>query len=419
MYLDPLPVDPDDGSPPASGLATVEQAVAAIRRGEMVVVVDSPARENEGDLVMAAEHVTPQAINFMATHARGLICVALLRSRLDELGIGPMVVENSDPHDTAFHVSVDHRTRTTTGISASDRSSTIAALVDPASRAGDFRRPGHVFPLAYREGGVLRRAGHTEAAVDLARLAGLTPAGVICEIAGADGEMARLPRLLEYAREHRLLVVAISDLIAYRRERERLVTRVSEARLPLEGAEFTAIAYRDAIGGEEHLALVLGDVHARDDVLVRVHSECLTGDVLGSRRCDCGPQLKLALARIVEEGCGVLVYLRGQEGRGIGLGAKIHAYRLQDRGLDTVDANLTLGFPSDRRDYGTGMQILRDLGVTRMRLLTNNPAKRAGLEGYGLSVTERVALVTSPTPENVRYLATKQSRLGHLLDLDR
>jgi 3,4-dihydroxy 2-butanone 4-phosphate synthase/GTP cyclohydrolase II len=402
---------------PHTSLARVEDAVAAIARGEMVVVVDSPARENEGDLVMAAEHVTPQAINFMATHGRGLICVALTDERLAELEIAPMVARSTDPKGTAFHVSVDHRTRATTGISASDRANTIAALVDPASRADDFTRPGHVFPLAYREGGVLKRAGHTEASVDLARMAGLRPAGVLCEIAGADGEMARLPALLAFAAEHGLLVVAISDLIAHRRQREQLVVRASEARLPLEGADFTAIAYDEVIDGHEHLALVLGDVRGREGVLVRVHSECLTGDVFGSRRCDCGPQLHLAIRRIVAEGCGVVVYLRGQEGRGIGLSAKIHAYRLQDGGLDTVDANVALGYPSDRRDYGTGMQILRDLGITSMRLLTNNPAKRAGLEGYGLSVLERVPLVTEPTPENMHYLSTKQARLGHLLDV--
>ena len=401
-----------------AGLASVEDAVAAIARGEMVVVVDAPDRENEGDVVMAAERVTPAAINFMATHARGLICVALRKERLDELAIPPMVAESTDPKGTAFHVGVDHRTRTTTGISASDRASTIAALADRASAAEDFTRPGHVFPLAYREGGVLRRAGHTEAAVDLSRLAGLAPAGVLCEIAGDDGEMIRLPGLIEFARTHGLLVVAISDLIAYRQSRERLVARVSEARLPLAGAEFRAVAFRDLLDGREHLALVLGDPGRADDVLVRVHSECITGDVFGSRRCDCGPQLELAIARIVEHGSGVVVYLRGQEGRGIGLSAKIHAYQLQDDGLDTVDANLVLGFPSDRRDYGVGMQILRELGVSRMRLLTNNPAKRVGLEGYGLSVIERIPLVTSPTPENARYLQTKQERMGHIFQLE-
>jgi 3,4-dihydroxy 2-butanone 4-phosphate synthase/GTP cyclohydrolase II len=401
----------------APGLARVEDAIDAIARGEMVVVVDSPARENEGDLVMAAEHVTPAAINFMATHGRGLICCALAAERLSQLELPPMVQHSTDPRGTAFHVSVDHRTRATTGISASDRANTIRGLADPESRPDDFTRPGHVFPLAYREGGVLKRAGHTEASVDLARLAGLRPAGVLCEIAGRDGEMARLPALLDFAAEHGLHVVAISDLIAYRREREQLVRRVSEARLPLEGADFTAIAYDDDIEGHEHLALVLGEVRGREGVLVRVHSECLTGDVFGSRRCDCGPQLRLAIQRIVAEGHGVVVYLRGQEGRGIGLSAKIHAYRLQDGGLDTVDANVALGYPTDRRDYGTGMQILRDLGVTSMRLLTNNPAKRAGLEGHGLSVIERVPLVTTPTPENMRYLATKRTRLGHLLEV--
>jgi 3,4-dihydroxy 2-butanone 4-phosphate synthase/GTP cyclohydrolase II len=399
--------------------ATIEAASAAIARGHMVVVVDSPARENEGDLVMAAEKVRPAAINFMATHGRGLICVALTGRRLDELAIGPMVAENTDPKGTAFRVSVDHRTRATTGISASDRANTIAALADPGSRADDFTRPGHVFPLASREGGVLKRAGHTEASVDLARLAGLRPAGVLCEIAGADGEMARLPRLVEFARKHGLLVISISDLIAYRRRRERLVVRVSQAQLPLDGGEFTAIAYREVIDGQEHIALVLGDLGDGEEVLVRVHSECLTGDALGSRRCDCGPQLKMAIDKIAAERRGVLVYLRGQEGRGIGLSAKIHAYRLQDGGLDTVDANAALGYPTDRRDYGTGMQILRDLGVRSMRLMTNNPAKRAGLEGYGLSVVERVPLLTSPTPENARYLSTKRDRMGHVLDLER
>ena len=396
-------------------LAGIPEALAAIGRGEIVVVVDSPDRENEGDLVMAAELVTPRAINFMAMHGRGLVCVAMLKERLDRLGIAPMVADPTDPKRTAFHVTVDHRTRTTTGISAGDRARTIAALADDDSGAEDFTRPGHVFPLAYCEGGVLRRAGHTEASVDLARMAGLSSAAVLCEIAGSDGEMARLPALMEFARRHRLLVIAISDLIAYRRKREHLVVRESEARLPLEWGEFTAIGYRDLVDRGEHIALVLGDVRDRDGVLVRVHSECLTGDVFGSRRCDCGQQLELALEKIGEEGAGVVVYLRGHEGRGIGLLDKLHAYRLQDRGLDTVEANLQLGFPSDRRDYGTGMQILRDLGVRSMRLLTNNPAKRRGLEGYGLSVLERVPLVTEPTPENVRYLHTKRAKLGHLL----
>jgi 3,4-dihydroxy 2-butanone 4-phosphate synthase/GTP cyclohydrolase II len=399
------------------GLAPIEAAVAAIGRGAMVVVVDSPDRENEGDLVMAAEKVTPEAVNFMATHGRGLICAPMLPGRLADLGIEPMVANGTDPHGTAFHVGVDRRADATTGISAADRAATLAALADPASSAADFTRPGHIFPLAARAGGVLRRAGHTEAAVDLAQLAGLRPAGVICEIMAADGRMARLPDLLAFAAEHGLLVVAISDLIAHRRARERLVERVAEARMPLRDADFTAIGYREVHDGREHVALVLGDVRA-PGVLVRVHSECLTGDVFGSQRCDCGAQLDRALALIVAEERGVVVYLRGHEGRGIGLHNKLHAYRLQDRGLDTVDANLELGLPSDRRDYGVGMQILADVGVGPLRLLTNNPAKRAGLEGHGLTVLERVPLRTAPTPENVRYLAAKQRRMGHLLDVD-
>jgi 3,4-dihydroxy 2-butanone 4-phosphate synthase / GTP cyclohydrolase II len=400
------------------GLAAVDEAIAAIARGEMVVVVDSPDRENEGDLVVAAEHVTPEIVNFMATHGRGLICVPMMAERLADLHIPSMVNESTDPKGTAFHVSVDHRRRTTTGISATDRANTIAALADPDSGSEDFTRPGHVFPLAYREGGVLKRAGHTEASIDLARLAGLRPAAVICEIAGDDGEMARLPRLLDFAAEHGLLVIAISDLIAYRHRRERLVQRFGEADLPLDTGSFKALGFKDLVDGREHIALVMGDIRNADPVLVRMHSECLTGDVFGSRRCDCGPQLQLAMDMIAAEGAGVVVYLRGHEGRGIGLLEKLHAYQLQDSGLDTVEANLELGHPADRRDYGIGMQILTDLGVTRMRLLTNNPAKRAGLEGYGLEVVERIPLVTSPTPENVRYLATKKRKLGHLLDLE-
>jgi 3,4-dihydroxy 2-butanone 4-phosphate synthase / GTP cyclohydrolase II len=398
------------------GFTAIDDAVDWIAAGGMVVVVDSPDRENEGDLVMAADHVTPEAINFMATQGRGLICVSLLKERLEELEIGPMVSESTDPKGTAFHVSVDHRTRTTTGISASDRANTIAALADPSARPRDFTRPGHVFPLAYREGGVLTRSGHTEASIDLSRLAGRAPCGVLCEIAGADGEMARLPRLREFAREHGLPLISIADVIAHRRGREQLIERASEARIPLDGGEFTAIGYRDLVDGVEHLALVMGDVRAQRDVLVRVHSECLTGDVFGSRRCDCGRQLEIALERIAEEGCGAVVYLRGHEGRGIGLLAKLHAYRLQDhRGLDTVDANLQLGLPVDRRDYGIGMQILRDLGITRMRLMTNNPAKRMGLEGHGLSIVERVPVIAEPTEDNVAYISSKRLRMGHLL----
>jgi 3,4-dihydroxy 2-butanone 4-phosphate synthase/GTP cyclohydrolase II len=395
--------------------ATVERAIAAIARGEMVIVVDNPDRENEGDLVMAAELATPEALNFMATHGRGLVCVPMLRSRLDELEIPPMVTRNEDPHGTAFHVGVDARTGTT-GISASERAHTILALAAGDTRPADLARPGHVFPLAYADGGVLARAGHTEAAVDLAVAAGLAPAGVICEVARADGEMARLPELLRLADEHGLAVLAISDLIAWRRSSEKLVERLCATRMPLAEAEFQAVAYRDLIEGREHIALTLGRLAGGPPPLVRMHSECLTGDVFGSRRCDCGAQLELALARIAAEGRGVVVYLRGHEGRGIGLVNKLHAYRLQDDGLDTVEANLALGQPVDRRDYGIGMQILDDLGVRRMRLLTNNPAKRAGLEGYGLEVVERVPLGTPSTQENVRYLRTKREKLGHLID---
>jgi 3,4-dihydroxy 2-butanone 4-phosphate synthase / GTP cyclohydrolase II len=403
-------------TPPRNGLASIEEAVSAIACGEMVVVVDSPERENEGDLVMAADKVTPEAVNFMASFGRGLICVPMARERLAELAIAPMVAEGTDPHGTAFHVGVDHRELATTGISAADRAATIAALASPGSRPQNFTRPGHVFPLASRPGGVLRRPGHTEAAVDLATLAGLRPAGVICEIIAGNGQMARLPELLDFAGEHGLVVVAISDLIAYRRRHERCIERTTDARMPLREAEFTAIGYRDVRDGREHVALVLGDVSAAG-VLVRVHSECLTGDVFGSRRCDCGAQLDRALEIIAAAGRGAVVYLRGQEGRGIGLHNKLHAYRLQDRGLDTVEANLELGLPSDGRDYGVAMQILADLGVGPLRLLTNNPAKRKGLEADGLTVLERVPLHTEPTPENVHYLATKQRRMGHLLDL--
>jgi 3,4-dihydroxy 2-butanone 4-phosphate synthase/GTP cyclohydrolase II len=402
-------------SDPNDPTTNLREAIDAIRRGELIVVVDSAERENEGDLVMAAEKITPEAVNFMATHGRGLVCVPMLADRLDALGIPPMVARNTDPHGTAFHVGVDH-VRAGTGISARERAETIRALARSESVASDFSQPGHVFPLAYREGGVLRRAGHTEASVDLARLAGLTPAAVVCEIAQADGEMARLSSLIDFAREHGLVLTTVSDVIAHRRQSEKLVERVSEARVPLEQGKFTAIGYRDLIDGTEHLALVMDDERGRSGVLVRMHSECLTGDVFGSRRCDCGAQLDLALDLIAREGRGAVVYLRGHEGRGIGLLNKLHAYRLQDEGADTVEANLDLGHPVDRRDYGTGMQILDDLGIRAMRLLTNNPAKRAGLEGFGLSVLERVPLLTDPTPENVRYLNAKRQKLGHLLE---
>jgi 3,4-dihydroxy 2-butanone 4-phosphate synthase/GTP cyclohydrolase II len=396
----------------------VKPAIAALRRGEPVIVVDSADRENEGDLVISAEMVTPGVVNFMATHGRGLICAPMLTERLDALRIPPMVARNSDPHGTAFHVGVDH-VKCATGISARDRAETIRALARPDSVAADFSQPGHVFPLAYREGGVLRRAGHTEASVDLCRLAGLGPTALICEIAQADGEMARLSSLIDFGRGHGLVMTTIGDLIAHRRQSEKLVERVSEARIPLKYGEFTAIGYRDLVDGTEHLALVMGDVRDRPGVLVRMHSECLTGDVFRSRRCDCGPQLDLALELIARQGCGAVVYLRGHEGRGIGLLNRLHAYRLQDEGADTVQANLELGYPEDRRDYGTGMQILSELGIHELRLLTNNPAKRAGLEGFGLKVVERVPLITDPTPENIRYLNAKRQKPGHLLDQPR
>jgi 3,4-dihydroxy 2-butanone 4-phosphate synthase/GTP cyclohydrolase II len=395
-------------------LASIDECADALRSGEMIVVVDSPTRENEGDLVMAAEKITADAVNFMATHGRGLICTPMLASRLEELSIPPMVAENTDPRGTAFHVGVDAAVGST-GISAADRAATIAALAAPDSERADLVKPGHVFPLAYREGGVLRRAGHTEASIDLLELAGLRPVAVICEITASDGSMARLPDLLAFAAEHDLLVFAISDLIAYRRRQEKLVLRVSRARLPLSQGEFVAVGYRDLLDDREHIALIHGNVWEGGPVLVRVHSECLTGDVFGSLRCDCGEQLDLALRKIVEEGRGVVVYLRGHEGRGIGLLQKLHAYQLQDGGFDTVEANLHLGEPVDRRDYGVGMQILSDLDIREMRLLTNNPAKRAGLEGYGLSIVERVPLETSPRLENISYLATKRDKLGHML----
>ncbi|MEA2394946.1 MAG: 3,4-dihydroxy 2-butanone 4-phosphate synthase / cyclohydrolase [Solirubrobacteraceae bacterium] len=398
-------------------LSSIDDAVAAMRRGEIVIVVDAPTRENEGDLVMAAECATPETINFMATHGRGLICVPMLRERLEALRIPKMVADGTDPRETAFHVGVDHRRGTTTGISASDRATTIRALASGDASPGDFSQPGHVFPLCYQEGGVLRRAGHTEAGIDLAVLADRGAAAVICEVIGEDGEMARLPALLELAREHGLLVVSIADLIAYRRSRERLVVRMSEARLPLASAEFRAITYRDTVEGHDHLVLQLGDVAGGGDVLVRMHSECLTGDVFGSERCDCGRQLQLALDTIAAEGRGVVVYLRGHEGRGIGLGHKLRAYSLQDQGRDTVEANLELGFPADSREYGIGAQILVDLGVTTMRLMTNNPAKYGGIEGYGLEIIERVPMRTVPNEENIAYLRAKQSKLGHLLGL--
>jgi 3,4-dihydroxy 2-butanone 4-phosphate synthase/GTP cyclohydrolase II len=395
---------------------TVEQAIEAFRSGEFVVVVDDADRENEGDLILPAEAATPERIAFMVRHTSGLICVPMLGERLDELRLPLMVTESTDSHRTAFTVSVDVARGTTTGISAGDRAATIRALIDPATAPSDLARPGHIFPLRYQEGGVLRRAGHTEASVDLARLAGRYPAGVLCEIVAQDGSMARLPELVAFAEEHGVVIITIADLIAHRRQSEVLIRRRVEARIPTRHGEFRAIGYESLVDGATHIALVKGDVEGTDEVLVRVHSECLTGDVFGSRRCDCGTQLDLAMERIAAEGTGVIVYLRGHEGRGIGLLHKLAAYTLQDQGQDTVEANVSLGFPPDARDYGIGAQILADLGVGSMRLLTNNPTKRAGLEGFGLSIADRVPLQTEPTPENRDYLRTKAAKLGHLLE---
>jgi 3,4-dihydroxy 2-butanone 4-phosphate synthase/GTP cyclohydrolase II len=400
------------------GLASIDDAVADIRAGRMVIVVDDEARENEGDLILAASKVTTEAIAFMVRHCSGIICVPLEAERLESLALPLMAPQNSEMMGTAFTVSVDARQGTTTGISAADRAATVAALIDPATAPADLARPGHVFPLRYAAGGVLRRAGHTEAAVDLARLAGLPPAGVLCEVVNEDGTMARLPDLLRFAAAHGLRIVSIADLIAYRRMREKLVHRVTEARIPTGFGEWRALAY-ESHDGRTHVALVKGEPRGRDRVLVRVHSECFTGDVLGSIRCDCGIQLDEAMRRIDEAGEGVVVYIRGHEGRGIGLHHKLEAYALQDTGLDTVEANEELGFAPDVRDYGVGAQILVDLGVSTMRLLTNNPAKRAGLEGYGLEIVERIPLQSEPTTENARYLATKRDKLGHLLEIVR
>jgi 3,4-dihydroxy 2-butanone 4-phosphate synthase / GTP cyclohydrolase II len=392
--------------------ATVEEAVEDIRNGRMVVVVDDPGRENEGDLVVAAQFATPEAVNFMATHARGLICLCLTGERCEELGLPPMAQRNEAPLGTAFTVSVEARHGVTTGISAADRAHTIQVAIDPESTPHDLVQPGHVFPLRARDGGVLVRAGQTEAAVDLARLAGLPPAGVVCEIMNEDGTMARVPDLVPYCERHGLRMISVADLIEHRRRTEKLVERVVSVQLPTEYGLFSAIAFRETVTGREHLALVMGELG--DNVLVRVHSECLTGDVFHSLRCDCGEQLEAALAAIAAEGRGVLLYM-AQEGRGIGLLNKLRAYELQERGLDTVDANLALGFAADERDWGIGNQILADLGITTMRLLTNNPKKVSGVEAYGLKVTEQVPIEMPPHPENVRYLAAKRDKLGHKL----
>jgi 3,4-dihydroxy 2-butanone 4-phosphate synthase / GTP cyclohydrolase II len=394
--------------------STIEEAIEDIRSGKMVVVCDAEDRENEGDLTMAAQFVTPEAINFMATHGRGLICLSLTPGRCDELGLDLMAAKNESPFETAFTVSIEARDGITTGISAADRARTIQVAIDPHSAPRDLVQPGHVFPLKARPGGVLERTGQTEAAVDLARLAGLNPAGVICEVMNDDGTMARVHDLEHYCARHGLKMITVADLIAYRRKHDKLVERVVETRLPTGFGEFSAFGYRSLVDGKHHVALVKGEVAGEQDILVRVHSECLTGDVFHSLRCDCGEQLESALSMIEREGAGVLLYL-AQEGRGIGLLNKLKAYNLQDRGLDTVDANLELGLPVDLRDYGIGAQILVDLGLTSIRILTNNPKKIRGLEGYGLSVTAQVPIEHAPNPHNEAYLRAKRDRLGHTL----
>jgi 3,4-dihydroxy 2-butanone 4-phosphate synthase/GTP cyclohydrolase II len=401
-----------------SAFADIDRAIADVASGRPVIVVDDEERENEGDLIFAAARATPELLAFTVRYTSGYVCVALTGDDCDRLDLPPMFHTNQDKRGTAYTVTVDAREGVTTGISAADRAHTIRLLADPDSKSVDFARPGHVVPLRAKEGGVLRRPGHTEASVDLARLAGLPPAGVLCEIVSTkdDGEMARRDELEVFAAEHDLALITIADLIAYRRRFEKQVERVAEARIPTMHGEFTAIGFDSLLDGVEHIALVAGEIGDGTDVLVRVHSECLTGDVLGSLRCDCGPQLDAALAAVAAEGRGVVLYVRGHEGRGIGLMHKLQAYQLQDAGADTVDANLALGMPADSRDYGTGAQILVDLGVRSMRLLTNNPAKRAGLEGYGLTITGRVPLPIRPNPENLRYLRTKRDRMGHQLD---
>ena len=399
---------------PTSPFATIEEAIDDMRAGRMVIVCDSPDRENEGDLTMAAELVTPEAINFMATHGRGLICLTLTPERCDELGLRMMVAHNETPYGTAFTVSIEAREGIATGISAADRAHTIRVAVDPDKGARDIIQPGHVFPLRARPGGVLERTGQTEASVDLARLAGLQPAAVICEIMKADGTMARVPDLAEFCREHGVRMVTVADLIEYRRRTERLIERGAAAQLPTRYGDFTAVGYRSLLDGKHHLALIHGEVAGAEEVLVRVHSECVTGDVFGSRRCDCGEQLDSALRQIVEAGRGVVLYL-AQEGRGIGLLNKLRAYELQEQGRDTVDANLDLGFKPDLREYGIGAQILVDLGLTSIRILTNNPRKIVGLEGYGLAVTQQVPIETTPHEHNLAYLRAKREKLGHQL----
>ena len=398
-------------------LSPIPDIINDISSGKFIIIVDDENRENEGDLAIAAEKVTPQLINFMATNARGLICMPIVGKRLDELQIPPMVQENTSKFTTAFAVSIEAKNKTTSGISAFDRSVTVKAVLDPKTRSEDIARPGHMFPLRAREGGVLVRAGHTEAVVDLARMAGLYPAGVICEILKEDGSMARLPQLEVMAEKYGIKIVSIADLITYRRKYERLVQKVAEARFPTKYGDFTIMAYKSTVDTDEHVALVLGDMSDSRPVLVRVHSECVTGDVFGSLRCDCGEQVQMAMNMIAKEGRGVFLYMR-QEGRGIGLHNKLRAYELQDKGLDTVEANIALGFDADLRDYGIGAQILADLGLHDIRLLTNNPKKIIGLESYGLKVVESIRLLAAPTEYNKNYLKTKQEKLEHLLTID-
>jgi 3,4-dihydroxy 2-butanone 4-phosphate synthase / GTP cyclohydrolase II len=397
-------------------LANISEAIEDIRAGKFIIIVDDESRENEGDLAIAAEKVTPEAINFMAKHGRGLICLPIIGQRLDELGIPLMVTNNTSRYSTAFTVSIEAKDKVTTGISAFDRAQTIKTVLDPDTKPSDLAQPGHIFPIRAKDGGVLVRAGHSEAIVDLARLAGLYPAGVICEVMDEDGTMRRLPQLEAIASKFDLKIITIVDLIAYRLRHEKLVQRVTEAKLPTKYGEFTAVAYKSAVDAAEHIALVKGDISSDEPVLVRVHSECLTGDVFGSLRCDCGAQIEMALQRIAEEARGVFVYMR-QEGRGIGFHNKLRAYALQDQGMDTVEANIALGFAPDLRDYGVGAQILADLSLHKIRLLTNNPKKVIGLESYGIKIVETVPLIAPATPYNIHYLETKQKKLGHILGI--